>query len=648
MVTERNRLVASTTILLALFLGAATFAPTLASAGASAGSGAAGADCAPVLAAGSRQAAFGAAARATGVPRAVLLSTSYLESRWDDHGHSPSTAGGYGPMHLTDVSADLADGRGTGAARLPEQSLATAHAASDITGLPVRRLTRDDAANICGGAALLAEHQRDLGHAVGTGTDPGDWYAAVAEYSTAADHAAAARFADQAYRIMRHGHTRTTNDGARVHLAAHPRVRPDTAQLAGTDASRAAAAETTDCPATLGCEWIPAPYEHYGTSPGQYGNHDLADRPNDLSIDYIVIHDTEADYDTTLDLVQDPTYVSWQYTIRSADGHVAEHVRPDDVAWQAGNWYVNMHSIGIEHEGFAAEGASWYTESMYRSSAELVRYLTARFDIPRDRAHVIGHDQVPGTVPSTVAGMHWDPGPYWDWEHYMQLLGAPIGGTAAGDGSLVTVRPGFSGNEQPVTGCQTAGDACAAQATNFVYLHQRADADSPLVADQGLHPNSHASTTEVADIGARAAAGQVLAVAKRRPGWVGVWWLGRIGWIANPADSPVLVPTAGSTVTPADPDGDPVPVYGRAYPEQSAYPAAIPYQTVTPLQYRIQPGQRYALADATVSTDYYAAKTFDGPPPGDHTVVKGHDRYYQVWFGHRAFFVRAADVTLTP
>ena len=40
-----------------------------------------------------------------------------------------------------------------------------------------------------------------------------------------------------------------------------------------------------------------------------------------------------------------------------------------------------------------------------------------------------------------------------------------------------------------------------------------------------------------------------------------------------------------------------VPVYGRAYPEQAAYPSQIPYQTVTPLQYSIQPGQAYVLAD---------------------------------------------------
>jgi hypothetical protein len=30
----------------------------------------------------------------------------------------------------------------------------------------------------------------------------------------------------------------------------------------------------------------------------------------------------------------------------------------------------------------------------------------------------------------------------------------------------------------------------------------------------------------------------------------------------------------------------------------------------------------------------------------DCTGVVGHDRYYEIWFGHRIAYVRAADVTL--
>jgi hypothetical protein len=39
--------------------------------------------------------------------------------------------------------------------------------------------------------------------------------------------------------------------------------------------------------------------------------------------------------------------------------------------------------------------SSWYTEAMYRSSARLVAYLCNKYCIPRNRSHVIGHNEVP-------------------------------------------------------------------------------------------------------------------------------------------------------------------------------------------------------------------------------------------------------------
>lgn len=67
---------------------------------------------------------------------------------------------------------------------------------------------------------------------------------------------------------------------------------------------------------------------------------------------------------------------------------------------------------------------------------------------------------------------------------------------------------------------------------------------------------------------------------------------------------------------------------------------------MTPLQYTIKPGQQYVLADATIETDYYYAKTYDDSIPDDHTQVVGQDKYYLIWFGHRMAYVRAADVTV--
>jgi hypothetical protein len=150
----------------------------------------------------------------------------------------------------------------------------------------------------------------------------------------------------------------------------------------------------------------------------------------------------------------------------------------------------------------------------------------------------------------------------------------------------------------------------------------------------------------VSDIGARAAAGQKFEVAKRQGDWLGVWWLGDLAWMYSPKADPVVVPSQGQVVQAAGDEA--VPVYGRAYPEASAYPQEIPDQGVVPLQYSIEPGQSYVLADASVPTDYYYAKTYDDSLAGDHTVVRGTDPYYQIWFGHRIAYVRAADVRIGP
>jgi len=593
-----------------------------------------------------RQRVFAAASRTYGVPAAVLLGVSYMQSRWDDHGSAPSTSGGYGPMHLTDIAveqAGLAKGDGSFRASDGPDSLHTASMAAKLTKLDVSRLKSDDAANICGGAAVLASYQRDAGQALGSGSSTAAWFGAVKTYSGATTPADAVQFANRVFATIKGGQVRTTNDGQSVQVAAQPGLVTPAA------VKPAAAALLLDCPVTLTCESIPAPYVQYGPTVSDYGNHDLANRPVDLKIDYIVIHDTEGSYASSLTLVQDPTYVAWNYTIRSSDGHVAQHLEAKDVGWHAGNWYVNMHSIGIEHEGVAAQGATWYTEAMYANSAALVRHLATKYAVKLDRAHIIGHDQVPGVTSANVAGMHWDPGPYWDWEHYMSLLGAPLGAESPATPNVFTVKPGFAGNQQVVIGCSTpATKACPAQGTNFVYLHTLPSATSPLVKDLGLHADGTNSTTQVSDIGARLAAGQKVVVSQTSGDWLGVSYLGAIGWLYSPAASPSVVPAGGKTVSAiAGPAS--VPVYGRAYPEQAAYPGTpVPYQTVSPLQYTIKAGEKYVLADDTIATNYYYAKTFDSSLPGDHTVVTGLDRYYEIWFGHRMFFVRAADVVINP
>jgi hypothetical protein len=566
----------------------------------------------------------------------VLLGVSYMQSRWTDHDGDPSTAGGFGPMHLTaevetlNGAGDHHEGDARGDDTRPmETSEEEAHEAgtpgpltvdeaATLTGASEEELLTDPAANIAGGAALLADYQSALGI---DSDDPADWYAAVARYSGAEDEATAARFADEVYDVIATGASENTDDGP-VTLEAES-VDPDESRIG---ALGLASAETTGstCPDTLGCEWIPAPYEQWGTSASQYGNHDLADRENDIDINAIVIHDTEGYYNGTLDVVKDPRRISWNYTIRSSDGHIAEHLDHSDVGWQAGNWAVNMRSLGIEHEGFAADG-SWYTEILYRNSAELVGFLADKYDVPLDRAHILGHDNVPQSD-------HWDPGPYWDWGHYFQLLGVPLEHPAGGiTGGAVTIAPDFANNRPVLTGCDKANDAaaCPTRGASTVFLRSAPSADAPLLNN---------ASDSVDDLGARAGYGQQFAVAEVQGDWVAVWYQGTKGWIQNHEDSPVLASAQAQVVVPKHDD---VTVWRDTFPEAAAYEGTGATYRPNAVVTTIDADQSYVMSEELQSQALWA-KTYNTPT----FVVNGETVFYQIQIGHRIGYVNAADVTI--
>ncbi|MBB2890249.1 N-acetylmuramoyl-L-alanine amidase [Flexivirga oryzae] len=618
---------------------------------------AAAATAAPALAVDDHD-QFTAASKKYGVPASVLTAVSYGQTRWDDHEGRPSTSLGYGPMHLIDGAAAQA-ARDAAAGKSAARVIDTLGRAAALTGLPKETLRTDTAANIMGAAAVIADAQRSLGHAVGANTDPGTWYAAVATTSGFTSAASQRSFADDVVSDLRSGVSRATS-GVQLHLKA-TKVGSVTSQRAvitrrveTAKKRRKPAPYPIDAPKNLPVDWVPAPYEQTGDDPGDYGNHDLGNRPVSPTLNTIVIHDTECSYDEALTLVQEATYLAWNYTVRSSDGMIAQHLEAADVGWHAGNWYVNTHSIGIEHEGYATAGPTWFSEPMYRKSARLVSYLAKEYQIPLDRAHIIGHDQVPATTTAGIPSMHWDPGPFWDWEHYFDLLDAPLSrGTRAKKklavGDIVRILPGFDGNEQTVTGCDTNNPPiCVVDgpqpATNFVTLHQQPDEGAPLVKDIGLHPDGSPSGTGPADVGARAAAGEDYVVAGVYGDWTAIWYLGQKSWFHNPKKAPTarLVTHGRKATASAD-----IQVYGRAYPESSAYPDPSWDQGVSPFSYVWGAGQEYVVADTDVPTDYYKAWTYDITTPDDHIDIVGQTKYYLVYFGHRVMYVQAGDVTLS-
>ncbi|MFJ9737707.1 N-acetylmuramoyl-L-alanine amidase, partial [Streptomyces sp. NPDC101166] len=652
------------------------------------------------------EADFRSAAAEFHVPDSVLMAVSYQETLWESHRGSPSVTGNYNVMGLTSVSsADLRPQPGQG----PEtddygDDLRALHhhsarngapAQSDTAGPPARitpaMRTLDTAASMIhasptalrssmrqsvrGAAALLVSDERQ---AVGSlPSDPGQWYPAVSRFSQSDDARVAQQFADRVYATVRVGAHRVTTDHQEVTLPADPSVtvrrsvsvspdlRPSVRQASATTApapvirqASATTAPAPECPSSLACTFTPAAYAPNGTGDqSDYGNYDLANRPADGdTVDTLVLHDTESTASAAISQFQNPSsYASAHYVIGD-DGSVTQMVQTKDIAWHAGNKYVNDHSIGIEHEGFALDYGSWYTEQEYQSSAALVNYLAQRFGIPLDREHVIGHDDVPGPLDAYYEGMHWDPGPWWNWSHYLSLLGAsPDGDGMPVVGGEVTVDPPWStGYEPTVTGCGSAATTCPANPADFVYLRTGPSTTASLITDPEYTADGRPTGTTLGwDWTDKAVSGQTFVVAAVQGDWTAIWYDGQKAWFYNPggayttADTGVeqhLITAAGTSA---------VAVYGRAYPETTAYPSGLsatasdPDQQLTPLSHEtIQPGQSYTALPA-VTGDYYYAEDINCAASPDCTFVQGATRYYPIRYNHRLAYVKASDVTLT-
>ncbi|MGP4111455.1 peptidoglycan-binding protein [Streptomyces sp. 4N509B] len=354
------------------------------------------ADAAPVAA------AFEAAAAEYDVPRELLVAVGYGETRLDGHDGEPSHANGYGVMHLVDNPT--------------HETLRTAAAE---TGIPTAELRSDTTANIHGGAAVLRAYADAQGLDEAERNDVDAWYPVVAAYGGADTDATARLYADAVYELLADGVSAPVEGGETIELTPSE-VDPERGRYATADFGTLS---TDYGPA----RWVPADPSNYTTG-------------RSSAITAVVIHVTQGSYAGAISWMQNPSSdVSSHYVIRSSDGEVTQMVRERDTAWHARGG--NAYSVGIEHEGWVDE-PSWFTDAMYRSSAALTRHLADRYDIPKNRQHIVGHVEVPGND-------HTDPGPHWDWSYYMQLVGgsndpAP---PQLNFTSYSTLREGSTGNQ---------------------------------------------------------------------------------------------------------------------------------------------------------------------------------------------------------
>jgi hypothetical protein len=111
---------------------------------------------------------------------------------------------------------------------------------------------------------------------------------------------------------------------------------------------------------------------------------------------------------------------------------IVQSVREEDTAWHAGRG-ANSQSCGIEHAGYALQGATgWadaYSQAMLERSACLVADICKRHgisarrlsveELARGESGIVGHSDC---VKAFKNGSHGDPGPTFPWEWYLSRV----------------------------------------------------------------------------------------------------------------------------------------------------------------------------------------------------------------------------------
>jgi hypothetical protein len=142
------------------------------------------------------------------------------------------------------------------------------------------------------------------------------------------------------------------------------------------------------------------------------------------SITRIVIHKAEGSAYSTWNWFQNPAAQASAHYVVDTGGSVTQMVADGDIAWHAGNWAYNQSAIGIEQAGYTYRND--VSDAQLRGLAALTAWLCDRYGIPKDRAHINGHDEVPDPYNPRQfggAGHHTDPGPYFDWATFMSYVG---------------------------------------------------------------------------------------------------------------------------------------------------------------------------------------------------------------------------------
>ena len=555
--------------------------------------------------------AFQLAANESDVPVPLLQALCYMEGRLSMHGGTPSIDQGYGCMHL-----------------LKSKKLDTLDQAAQDLHVSSTRLRNDLAANIRGGADIL---RRDALKLSSSHTLPGTlagWADAIALYSGATTRSTAQMYVDGIYHILQHGFQAQTDNHELVTLAPQnvTSAHLGTNSLATATLPAGCSSDTNvEYPGAIDCILNPATFDCNTVPNGNPCTYESASRPSSYSINDIVIHDIEGTAQDGLNVFQNPSSgVSIHYVV-GGDGTVYQLLHEKDIAYHAGNYWYNQHAIGIEHAGFDATGYQWYNATEYLASAKLVAYLLNKYQIPLEHDHIVAH----GTIPAPTLGTspnHVDPGPYWLWPYYFNLIqqqgvAAPPSSSKA---NVVTVNPTTGQAPYGTNGTETSANF------NFFTLYTSASTVSSVIPNpdngsvSGETSNvealmSYAYTSKVTDPAGTGDTLYQIWYGEQDPSFTPAHTAhAKQVWLAVPAGSAVESTVSGANVHViklAGKSGKTVQVSGRPTTSTSYY-----------------------IGDAPVGATFVSAYSI---------VEDGTSKlWYEINYNHRQAFVPASAVTI--
>lgn len=289
---------------------------------------------------------------------------------------------------------------------------------AELLGVSEERLQMETDLGTEAGILVLSELGRE---ASASGEDWPRWAEALHKLSGYRDSSLAKGYAAEVFRILRAGGTFPARGGEEVTIRPHPEV-PIELLI------------TPPLPRTL------ATPDHPGAIWFETSCTNKCNTSRNKPIDSIILHSTEGGWHASVTTLQNGLNKSVHYIIDEDGSRIGQFIPESYMGWHCGNSCWNNRSVGIEHVGYAAKT---FDAALYQKSIELVKSIRSRHSIPLDRAHIVGHHQVPNpnrvdpcsqacSLPLAAciqskdyggASLHWDPGPNWQWCQYMETLG---------------------------------------------------------------------------------------------------------------------------------------------------------------------------------------------------------------------------------